>query len=102
MKWRGIMQKSMQKKMIILKTQESRCFEEVYLILRDHIDSISEENGIVEEANRIIRQAQSCRIYQKRPLIPSSAKLRFLWFFGGVLTTLAIVTLTALLISLLF
>lgn len=95
------MQKSLQKKMIVLKTDDSQCFEEVYLILKDKME-YTEDSAMVEEANRIIQHAQSQRVYQKNKKAVSPIRQRFGWFFLGIFTSLSIVGLTTLLYAVLF
>ena len=93
------MKNSTQKQIIVLKTDDSRLFEEAHLILRE--DPVDCPN-IVLEANRIVARAEAGRIYGKRtpksPLLP----WRLAWFFGGMCTTVGIAAITALLMILLF
>ncbi len=94
------MQKNTQKKMVVLKTANSRSFEEVHLILRDNMDY--REGAMVEEANRIIANAEQHKIYRKPKEPPSAIHIRLFWFFTGIVTTMSIVSLTVLLCTRLF
>ena len=85
----------MQKKIVVLKTADSRFFEQAHLILRDHVDC--RDGAMVEEANRIIAHAESQRIYRKTKKEPSPVLWRLGWFFFGICTAVGIMALTALL-----
>ena len=96
----GTMTNSTQKQMIVFITKDSPYFEEAHFILKEER---VQDDGMVKEACRIISHAEARRIYapfgktKHRP--PAS---RMTWFFMGVVTTLCIGSISALLISLLF
>lgn len=49
--------KGAQKKMVVVRTRDSRLFEEAYFVMRhDTPDESRKDNDIVAEANRIIHQ----------------------------------------------
>lgn len=94
------MTNSTQKQMIVFKTENSPYFEEAHLILKE---SHMQDDGMVKEACRIISRAEARRIYapigRNNPRPPAS---RMAWFFMGVVTTLGIGSISALLIQWLF
>jgi hypothetical protein len=96
------MQKILQKKIIVLKTETSRNFEEVHLILREESGADADANSLAEEANRILQKAEQRRLGGKSLREPSDLRIRLGWFFIGVFTALGIVSLVALLLSSLF
>ena len=50
--------KGAQKKMVVVRTRESRFFEEAYFVMRKDIpNAVRDSEDIVAEANRIIRQS---------------------------------------------
>ena len=50
--------KGAQKKIVVVRTRESRFFEEAYFVMRRDIPPVCQENSdIVAEANRIVRQS---------------------------------------------
>ena len=89
------MSNNTQKKIVVLKTPDSRFFEQAHLILRDHVEY--NEKTMAEEANRIVARAQSRHVYQKTKKEPSPLFCRIGWFFLGIFTATAIMALTALL-----
>lgn len=89
------MSNNTQKKIVVLKTSDSRFFEQAHLILRDHVDY--NEGTMAEEANRIIARAESQRIYKKIKKEPSAFFCRISWFFGGIFTAIGIMVLTSFL-----
>ena len=96
------MQKSTSKTVLVLKTKDSRCFEEAHLILKDNYEAKPPSGSLLAEANRIILQAGAMgeRCGEK-----TSAKAeedrRLRWFAAGVLTGLGACFLGAFLLSLL-
>ena len=50
--------KGAQKKIVVVRTRESRFFEEAYFVMRKDIPPVCRDNSdIVAEANRIVRQS---------------------------------------------
>ena len=92
------MQKSIQKKIIVLKTEDSQYFEEAHLILREER---CDRSDMVAEACRIISRAEATRIY-----LPSGrhhrSPSRMAWFFMGAATALVTGSVGALIAHLLF
>ncbi len=93
------MQKSTQKTIIVLKTEDSQYFEEAHLILRE---DASDRHDMVAEACRIISRAEATRIYASSVKRIHRPLPRMTWFFMGVATTLAVGSISALLVHLLF
>jgi hypothetical protein len=96
------MSKSKSKTVVVLKTQNSPCFEEAHLILRDTFAWADPANAMVEEANRIILQAENGRIAlaeNEKRKTDDTAKAG--WFLAGCLTGAGICCLGAFLLSLL-
>jgi hypothetical protein len=96
------MQNTMQKRILVLKTADSRYFEEAHLILKENPAEQAEDDSMVAEANRILQNARNLRIYPKKRRVPSPLALRMKWFFLGCATTIGIVFFTSMLYSLLF
>ena len=54
--------KGAQKKMVVVRTRDSRFFEEAYFVMRKDIpDTLHNDGDIVAEANRIVRQSTDKR-----------------------------------------
>jgi hypothetical protein len=74
------MLKGAQKKMIVIKTEDSSLFEEAYFVIRRGAEARG--GSIVEEANRII---ESCGCYDRKRKKPSRKEV-VMWaatFLGG-------------------
>lgn len=95
------MQKSTSKTVLVLKTEHSRCFEEAQFILKDQFEWKDPSNTMVEEANRIILQAEKDTFLQNTPKQRHTDKSPVGWFFLGMLASLGIYSLATLLLSLL-
>ena len=96
------MQNTMQKRMIVLKTADSRFFEEAHLILKETSTTSESDDSMVQEANRILQNARNLRIYQTKRKTPSPMMTRMKWFFLGCATSIGIVFFTSLLHSFVF
>lgn len=75
------MLKGAQKRMIVIRTRDSRLFEEAYFVMRrDLPDSATHGADMLEEANRIIQHSldASARVSDK-PLHSVKHRLRWLW-----------------------
>ena len=94
------MQTSIPKTVIILQTPQSAYFEQAHLILRSGVSQKEPTHAIVEEANRIILQAEAGKIRHKIPKERESASQKLLWFFLGMLSSLAVGAVSVLLYSL--
>lgn len=95
------MQKSMSKTVVVLKTAPDSCFEEAHLILRDKFDQKIPSTDMVEQANRIILQAENAYQAQKTGSDRENPRRDLRYFFWGILTGLAACALGAFLLSLL-
>ena len=95
------MPKTKSKTVVVLKTEHSSCFEEAHLILKDKFDWNDPSQSMVEEANRIVLQAETGQtaLPVPFPCDPDHTKLR--WFLAGMFTALGICMLSAFLLSLL-
>ena len=82
------MQKSMSKTVVVLKTEHSSCFEEAHLILKDKYDWKSPSDTMIEEANRIILQAENKRLLQPAQTTDPRANSHLRWFLAGMFTSL--------------
>ena len=51
----------MQKRILVLKTADSRYFEEAHLILKENPAEQAEDDSMVAEANRILQNARNSR-----------------------------------------
>ena len=76
-----------QKKMIVLRTHNSRMFEEAYFVMRQNADAPRRDSDILQEANRILEgslsgygQERQAKEQRRRWLT------RFFWFLGGLLS----------------
>ena len=88
----GVMLKGAQKKMIVVKTADSKLFEEAYFVMRK--DTLSSSDDMVGEANRII---DSCAPKKKerngsRISLPLVALGAFMGgsVFGGAIALLVV------------
>lgn len=89
--------KGAQKKMVVVRTHDSKIFAEAYFVMRrdtsdgmrgdnDSDNGNGNDNDIVAEANRIIRQNTLGRQASEHALKPTSRVSRALCFCAGVLT----------------
>ena len=78
-----------QKKMIVMRTHNSRLFEEAYFVMRQSADTPEGERGerdILTEANRILEGSLSGYGRERRARERLRGRLaRAAWFFGGAL-----------------
>ncbi|MBO5042675.1 MAG: hypothetical protein J6D87_06900 [Clostridia bacterium] len=77
-----------QKKMIVVRTHDSRVFEEAYFVVRPDRDPPPEENDMLSEATRIIHRNTAGVSLPPRYPRPSRIKARILgliWFLCGML-----------------
>ena len=95
------MQKSMSKTVVVLKTDHSSCFEEVHLILKDKFDGKAPSSDMVEQANRIILQAENAYQTQKEGSEQDNSLRQFRCFMAGFGSCLAACSIGAFLLSLL-
>lgn len=92
----------MSKTVVVLKTQNSSCFEEAHLILRDNFAWKDPANTMVEEANRIILQAENGKTPLRETSDGKAAEKSYLrWFCVGCLAGAGICCLGAFMFSLL-
>lgn len=79
-----------QKNMIVVRTRDSRLFEEAYFVMRHSTEASSaDETDMLWEANRILEAAASGAHHQpiKHEKSSLAAKLqRLLWFGVGLLS----------------
>ena len=71
--------KGLERKMMLLKSTNSKYFDEAYLIMKDDI-SVYDEGEILREAERILFSAETCKRIKK-----SNKKRRFKSFLILVL-----------------
>ena len=91
------MLKGAQKQMIVIRTGDSRYFDEAYFVLRREVPGGREtQNDMIREANRILRQSE-----------PESGRARrggrrrgWLLFLGGLVSGIAATLVTVLLLIL--
>ena len=74
-----------QKKMIVLRTHQSRLFEEAYFVMRHNADEEGQEHDILREANLILEgslsgHAQERQAKERRRRVVG----RVLWFLTGL------------------
>ena len=81
-----------QKKMIVMRTHNSRMFEEAYFVMRQNVDTPDPvtpvgESDILTEANRILEGSLAGYGRERHARERSRLRLsRALWFVGGLLT----------------
>jgi hypothetical protein len=83
------MLKGAEKRMIVIRTRESRVFEEAYFVLRRDAPRVEGEADMLREANRILESSHSGSFPRSLPPSPplSFGLLRGLVWFGlGLLT----------------
>ena len=75
------MLKGAQKRMIVIRTRDSRLFEEAYFVMRrDLPDSAAHGADMLEEANRIIQHSLSASaLASDKPSRPIKHSLGWLW-----------------------
>ena len=95
------MQKSTSKTVIVFKTEPNSRFEQVYLILKDGFEGKDPDNAMVEQANRILWQAEQQYLAEPKPKRPPTDRSAVGWFVLGMLASLGIYSLAAILLSLL-
>ena len=78
-----------QKRMIVLRTRDSRVFEEAYFVLRREADGDgASEQDMIREANRILeRSLPRERLSPAHPMqsAPKAGRGGFFWFAVGIL-----------------
>ncbi len=83
-----------QKKMIVIRTHDSRVFEEAYFVMRKETEATVEDGDMLTEADRIIRRSTAGMTAAAIPdpeRRESAGERRrqkmrgILWFFAGVL-----------------
>ena len=75
-----------QKKMIVLRTHNSRMFEEAYFVMRHDADDSQRQNDILSEANRILEGSLAgCSSERVARENRRKCLVRWLWFLGGFL-----------------
>ena len=77
--------KGAQKKMVVVRTRDSRFFEEAYFVMRRDIPPVCHDSGdIVAEANRIVRQSTDRhRRAGVDSALAASSRISKLFAFGG-------------------
>lgn len=81
-----------QKKMIVMRTHNSRMFEEAYFVMRQNADvpdnaSIGGGRDILTEANRILEGSLAGYDRERHARERMRRRIfRVLWFLGGVIT----------------
>ena len=75
------MLKGAQKRMIVIRTRDSRLFEEAYFVMRrDMPDSAAHGADMLEEANRIIEHSlNASALISEKPSPSLKHRLRWLW-----------------------
>jgi len=77
-----------QKRMIVIRTHDSRVFEEAYFVMRRDSEMAVNDGDMLSEADRIIRRSMvgfedQEKVGSKRRM---STKLRcFIWFLSGMI-----------------
>ncbi len=77
-----------QKKMIVVRTHDSRVFEEAYFVVRPDRDPPPEESDMLSEAHRIIHRSTagvSVPLPSPRPSRIKARLISLAWFLGGLL-----------------
>lgn len=83
-----------QKKMIVIRTHDSRVFEEAYFVMRKETESAVEDGDMLTEADRIIRRStagMTATAFPRQEQRESAGERRrqrvrsVLWFFVGAL-----------------
>lgn len=83
-----------QKRMIVIRTHDSRVFEEAYFVIRKEKEAVVEDSDMISEADRIIRRNTSgLNAVTASPLASDSRGrlsgkerlTRFVWFCIGAL-----------------
>ena len=77
-----------QKKMIVVRTHDSRVFEEAYFVVRPDREPPPDEGDMLSEANRIIHKSTASPTDPLRYSPPSRIKpwlISAAWFLGGLL-----------------
>ena len=89
------MLKGAQKQMIVIRTVDSRYFDEAYFVLRREISGGREaQNDMIREANRILRQSEpECNLKRDRHRVRG-----WLLFLGGLLSGGGLAALITLLL----
>lgn len=88
------MLKGSQKQMIVVRTRDSRVFEEAYFVMRRGAERGADEMDMLWEANRIIESSLPADRRQGALPCPAPntegwltpATRRFLWFLGGLVS----------------
>lgn len=71
--------KGAQKQMIVLKTSESRYFEEAYFVLKHEVKPQKKDRAdLLTEANRILKESENVRTGKKH-------RISWLWFGVGMI-----------------
>ena len=83
-----------QKKMIVIRTHDSRVFEEAYFVMRKETEAAVEDSDMLTEADRIIRRSTAgmtaAAVPRQERQGNAGERLRqrvrsVLWFFAGAL-----------------
>lgn len=89
------MLKGAQKQMIVIRTGDSRYFDEAYFVLRREIPGGREtQNDMIREANRILRQSEP----ESRGKRGGGRRRGWLLFLGGLVLGVALTVGTVLLL----
>ena len=91
-----------EKRMIVVRTRDSRMFEEAYFVIRPEADRDGrEEPDMLWEANRILESSMAgCRGESRGASLPhrGGALRRAVWFLAGLLSGSGVVGLLWLLL----
>lgn len=79
-----------QKKMIVIRTHDSRVFEEAYFVIRRDTDAATGDGDMLSEADRIIRRSMGTPHADIPPCRPAPRRLgtwltRLGWLMAGIL-----------------
>lgn len=78
-----------QKRMIVLRTRDSRVFEEAYFVMRREAEGDgASEQDMIREANRILERSLPRDQFTSAPSAQTNSKTRrggFFWFTVGLL-----------------
>ena len=87
-----------QKKIVFLKNTGSKIFDEAYFVISDKEDNRTlDEPDLIAEANRIIEENVLCKTGKESlPLVKRIMKNRITVFIAGVLISLIICTVIAI------
>ena len=78
------MMRGSQKKMIVVRTHNSRMFEEAHFVMRHNTEPNETPSDILKEANRIIEgHLRSCGQEKIAKEVTRRRRQKWLWFLAG-------------------